>query len=93
MVLILSLRYFLLNQTAYPVRSRLMNTESGTGPVLNKKWPCETINIRFGNQFRDSRQEIFLCSILLMITWCSAPGTSILAFLGIIVGYHIHFLI
>ena len=27
---------FLLNKPAYPVRRRLMNTESGSEPVLNK---------------------------------------------------------
>ena len=99
------LRYFLLYLTAYPVSRRLMNTESGTMPLLNNKWTWLGMSAhakqsvfvsgiksesRFRKSFRSSSdRNIFLRSMPLMITWCSAPGASILAFRGITVLYHV----
>jgi hypothetical protein len=69
--------------------------------VIGQKCPCTTVNFGLGNQFHQPRYKILPVIIrsknfpafdpsddhMLMITWYSAPGASILAFLGIIASY------
>ena len=81
-----------------------MNMEMGTVPVLGNRWTwfgriaqakrsVSVSGASFERRLRKfirsrSDRKIFRRSIPLMITWCNAPGASILALRGMINYYY-----